>query len=57
MQVVQDELFDQDEAKIEVEERRVGPAVQEPARQMIMFSTTIIIIIMTLIPMIVVLII
>ena len=32
LQVVQDELFDQDEAKIEVEERRVGPAVQEPAR-------------------------
>jgi len=30
LQVVQDELFDQDEAKIEVEERRVGPAVQEP---------------------------
>ena len=49
MQVVQDELFDQDEEKIEVEERRVGPAVQEPARQMIMFSTIIIIIIITLI--------
>ena len=32
LQVVQDELFDLDEAKIEVEERRVGPAVQEPAR-------------------------
>jgi len=30
LKVVQDELFDLDEAKIEVEERRVGPAVQEP---------------------------